>query len=108
MRINIRTSDYLFFGALKEANIDGVNVQICFTDSIPEIPPEHLHFVVIAAAPVSVELLAKWLYGRFKDNPNKKTLINGNIINVESINIAQITHLIRREKQGEQGGPETD
>jgi hypothetical protein len=108
MRISIRTSDHSFYGALKKENIDGVNVNICFTDSIPEIPPEHLHFVVTAATPVAIKLLSKWLYNKFKDKPDEKTLINGNKIDIETINITQITHVIRGEKEGGRSGRGTD
>jgi hypothetical protein len=47
-------------------------IMICFTDSIPEIPPKHLHYVVIAANPISIRLLAKWLYDKFKNKPDEQ------------------------------------
>lgn len=108
MNVSIRTSDYSFYGALKNANIDGLSIMICFTDSIPEIPPQHLHYVVISATPVSIKLLAKWLYDKFKNQPDEQPLINGNQLNFQSMSIGQIANAIRGEKEGEQGHRETD
>jgi hypothetical protein len=106
--ISIRTSGYLLFGTLKKEDIEGLNIYTCFTDSIPELPPEHSHFVVTITTPGSIELFAKWLYKRIKDKPDAKIMINGNQINIDTISLVQIMQLVRGEREGGQIRRETD
>jgi hypothetical protein len=44
---------------------------------------------------VAINLFSQWLYDKVKDKPNEKTVINGNQIFAETVNVIQITQIIK-------------
>ncbi|SRR6266571_5144698 len=99
MRITIRTSDRSFYSDLKAASIEGIKVSFFTKDSIE--PGELLTVIVTSATTVATELFIKWLYHKFRSKPNEKTVINGNQIFVETIQITEITQIVFGEKKND-------
>ncbi|MFI5446084.1 hypothetical protein [Polaromonas sp. UC242_47] len=91
LRIEIETSDTALLRDLQAQNIEGLRLmRRAFTcDSAEWIPPVEkvLSFIVEASVTIDVNLVAAWLYDRFKEKPPEKVIVNGTDVEPERVTI---------------------
>jgi hypothetical protein len=89
--IEIETSDAAFLRDLQAQDIEGLRLMTrTFTcDSAEWIPPVEkvLNFIVEASVSIEFNLVAAWLYDRFKEKPPEKLTVNGSNVEPEHITI---------------------
>lgn len=91
--------------ALRSSSSDIVDA--CSDIEMPELSTERLMlkcevdgemlftaFVTLTSG-VAINLFSQWLHDKIKDKPNEKTVINGNQIFAETVNVFQITQIIQ-------------
>ncbi len=96
--IIINTNDSQLADDLKSVNIEGLTVRprFMFRDSgdIQPVIDNVWQFAVNHTGDIALGLFISWLYDRLKRNPKKKTVINGQEISGEHIQIKYIRQVI--------------
>ncbi|BCM25160.1 hypothetical protein [Methyloradius palustris] len=108
MRITIKTSIKDFYTDLKNQNIEGLTVKAVTKDSLADIPTPYVTFIVIVAAGVTLELFKVWLNKKLKTEVKEHTVINGNQVNIENLNITVIDNYLVGDHHDEDGQSKTD
>ena len=107
LRIEIETSDKSLFHDLKDKNFEGVRLMtkafIC--DSPDWIPPVEnvLQLVIEISVAVETNLIAAWLYDRFKDRKPEILTVNDVAVQPENVvivinNYTTNVQIIKNEK----------
>jgi hypothetical protein len=100
-RISIQTTDKTFYTDFKNQNFDGLNISVYTKDSIEkEISDILTYFVTAVGGGIALNVFSNWLYDKIKNNPDKKTVINGNVINAKTVNIINIIQITSDDKKG--------
>ena len=94
MKVTIQTTDKSFYSDLKSQNIEGLTLKAVTKDSLSEFSTVVLTILVSFLTPVAGELFKEWLANKLKDKPEEKTVINGNQINIENVNITYISNAV--------------
>jgi hypothetical protein len=99
--IEIETSDATFLRDIKAQNIEGLRLMTRnFTcDSAEWIPPAEkvLNFIVEASVSIEFNLVAAWLYDRFKEKPPEKLTVNGSHVEPERITIVINNYILNTQ-----------
>jgi hypothetical protein len=97
MSIALKTTDKNLADDLQAVKIDGLTVhpRIAFKDSgsVPVVIDTIWQFTINHASELALALFASWLYDKIKRNPKEKTIINGQTISGENIQITQIKQI---------------
>ena len=60
------------------------------------------YFVTPVGGVIALNVFSTWLYDKIKNNPDKKTVINGNAINAKTVNITNIIQIISDHKKSKE------
>lgn len=96
--ILINTTDRQLADDLKSINIEGLTIHPRFftrdSADIKHVIVNIWQFSVNHAGEVALGLFINWIYDKIKRNPQEKTVINGQTISAENIQINQIRQII--------------
>jgi hypothetical protein len=101
-RISIQTTDKTFYTDFKNQNFDGLKISVYTKDSIEKEISDILPYFVTAVGVggIASNVFSNWLYDKIKNNPDKKYVIHGNVINAKTVNITNIIQIISDDKKG--------
>jgi hypothetical protein len=58
-----------------------------------------LTYFVTGIGGIALNVFSNWFYDKIKNNPDKNTVINGNVINAKTVNITNIIQIISNDKK---------
>lgn len=106
-KILIQSSSREVIDAATEVNIPDVSVEPLMLKC--EFDGGMLFAAIVTlASGIGINLLSQWLYDKVKSNPNEKTVINGNQLFAENVQMIQIIQVIDRQTSSSEDKSKTD
>jgi len=98
-RISIQTTDKTFYTDFKNQNFNGLKISVYTKDAIEKETSDILTYFVTGIGGIALNVFSNWFYDKIKNNPDKNTVINGNVINAKTVNITNIIQIISNDKK---------